>query len=736
VHRKLEVKSGSLKQLFIVVLGMMISLTGGHYWLVKKAHDHRMLVPVLTVYADMIRVVHRLTGRTPAVNFEQIRLTGKCRFCDLRGLELDQKKLAGADLRDADLSGSSFRGSDLAGIQLQRSRIDSVDFSAAIMSQANLFGAEVYGSVFHEVDLAGSDLRFSRWIGVDLTEADLQHVALYKTEWRRVLALSTDFSGASGFSSTKGLIECKTILPDSSVTPCDLRAKDLREFDLSRRNLVGADFRGAKLKYASLNGANLIGANLSGLDLVDLGLDAEGTYLSAANLSRAVLKGVNFDFANMDHVDLSSADLRGSSFVGANLSGANLSRANIAGADLSQAFLYGAKLTSLELSTVNLVGARLHGVDMSGSNMTGAIFGALKVGHKNQMEVAGELHITNIDSISGVTSFFELDENLFVTTKVGRVCLLKRDHCQTVFDLSHTPNFQSGSDETGLLSIAANAGLIYLSFTEKGDNEFKLYLVVNEYTDTFKKLRTVIRLGAKDDIHSSGALDFDHAGNLYLSVGDGGPQGDPYNLAQDLDSLRGKILRFDLDSPDTTPEIVAYGLRNPWKIDIDDKGRMFVADCGYNQREAVYLLPSLDPSAPYNLGWPAFEGSLRFKESLLQFEQLLAPIYEYAHYGSVGVCIIGGIFHDVSGAYVFGDILGHLRFLKEASDGSWYEVYHQHIGVSPWSFGYSHRRKKVLIGGTRTREFSVEPGLNWLLPRITLCNTRLPSGLLDHSHCE
>ena len=719
-----------------MILGIMMLVIGGHYWLVKKAHDHRMLVPILSGYADMIRVVHRLTGRTPGVNFEQIRLTGKCRFCDLRGLELDQKNLAGADLRDADLTGSSFRGSNLGGIQLQRSRIESVDFSAATMSQANLFGAEVYGSVFHETDLVGSDLRFSRWIGSDLTEADLQHVVLYETEWRRVLALGANFSGANNFSSANGLIECKTIRPDNAATACDLRAKDLREFNLSRRNLAGADLRGAKLKHASLNGANLIGANLSGLNLVGLGLDARGTYLSGADLSRTVLSGLNFDFTNMDGVDFSSADLRGSSFVGANLNGANLSRANMAGVDLSQAFLYGAKLKNLKLSTVNLAGARLTGVDFSGTDMTNGVFGALEFDHKGKMEIAGELNIARVDFISGVTSFFELGEKLFVTTKEGSVCLLKQDHCQTVFDLRHTPNFQSGSDETGLFSITSNGDFIYLSFTEKGDDKFKVYLVVNEYTDTFEKVRTVIRLGGKDDIHSAGSLDLDNAGNLYLSVGDGGPQEDPYNLAQNLDSLRGKILRFDLDSPSATPVVVAYGLRNPWKIEIDDKGRMFVADCGYNRREAVYLLPTLDPSAPYNLGWPAFEGSLRFKESLLQPEQLLAPIYEYEHYGSVGVCIIGGVFHDPSGAYVFGDILGHLRFLKEAPNGSWYEVYHQHLDASPWSFGYSHRRKKVLIGGTRTSEFSLELGLNWLLPRIFLCNTRLPSGLLDHTHCE
>ena len=69
-------KIKSLKHFFVMILGIMMLVIGGHYWLVKKAHDHRMLVPILSGYADMIRVVHRLTGRTPGVNFEQIRLTG------------------------------------------------------------------------------------------------------------------------------------------------------------------------------------------------------------------------------------------------------------------------------------------------------------------------------------------------------------------------------------------------------------------------------------------------------------------------------------------------------------------------------------------------------------------------------------------------------------------------------------------------------------------------------------
>jgi len=52
------------------------------------------------------------------------------------------------------------------------------------------------------------------------------------------------------------------------------------------------------------------------------------------------------------------------------------------------------------------------------------------------------------------------------------------------------------------------------------------------------------------------------------------------DLPQNLKSLRGKILRLDVSKLKLEPEIVAYGLRNPWKVSIDSKNRMFIGDCG------------------------------------------------------------------------------------------------------------------------------------------------------------
>src|SRR5205085_6920526 len=48
--------------------------------------------------------------------------------------------------------------------------------------------------------------------------------------------------------------------------------------------------------------------------------------------------------------------------------------------------------------------------------------------------------------------------------------------------------------------------------------------------------------------HNGGALAFGLDGYLYVAVGDGGGAGDPFNAAQNLNDLRGKVLRLDVDA--------------------------------------------------------------------------------------------------------------------------------------------------------------------------------------------
>ena len=118
-------------------------------------------------------------------------------------------------------------------------------------------------------------------------------------------------------------------------------------------------------------------------------------------------------------------------------------------------------------------------------------------------------------------------------------------------------------------------------------------------------------------------------GLLYVGVADGGSGGDPMDLAQNLGTVFGKILRIDplgsnsrngrygipVHNPyasngdgRTLGEIFASGLRNPQGLAWDSaNGNMFVTDIGQNIIEEISLV-----TAGADLGWNTWEGSYRF----------------------------------------------------------------------------------------------------------------------------
>jgi glucose/arabinose dehydrogenase len=151
--------------------------------------------------------------------------------------------------------------------------------------------------------------------------------------------------------------------------------------------------------------------------------------------------------------------------------------------------------------------------------------------------------------------------------------------------------------------------------------------------------RELMRLEQPFSNHNGGMLAFnplDRAGSegfglLYIGAADGGSGGDPLNLAQNLSSVFGKILRIDplgknsangkYGIPASNPfakagapanalgEIYAYGVRNPQRFGWDAKnGRMYVADIGQNIVEEVSPV-----TAGANLGWNVWEGSFGYR---------------------------------------------------------------------------------------------------------------------------
>ncbi len=182
--------------------------------------------------------------------------------------------------------------------------------------------------------------------------------------------------------------------------------------------------------------------------------------------------------------------------------------------------------------------------------------------------------------------------------------------------------------------------------------------------------------------HNGGNILFGPDGFLYIGMGDGGGGNDPGHYAQTPGTLLGKMLRIDVDvddsdpegydipatnpflsDPNVSPEIWAFGLRNPWRWSFDNgpggTGALILGDVGQGQREEVDYEPA--GAGGRNYGWRNKEGSLPYiANPPPYFTPLRDPIHEYDR--TVGNVITGGVVYRgvnlgaaFQGRYFFAD---------------------------------------------------------------------------------
>jgi glucose/arabinose dehydrogenase len=229
--------------------------------------------------------------------------------------------------------------------------------------------------------------------------------------------------------------------------------------------------------------------------------------------------------------------------------------------------------------------------------------------------------------------------------------------------------------EQGLLSVAfapnyAESGLLYVYYTDtEGDERLVEYRrsPADPATADPESARELLAIDDFASNHNGGLLLFGPDRRLYAGTGDGGGSGDPERTAQDPQSLLGKLLRIDVADGDT--EIVALGLRNPWRFSFDRLTRdLWIGDVGQDELEEINSVPRAEvpPHGPVlNFGWSAFEGTQPFNEDQ-QAPGALPPTLEYPT--ARGCSVTGGYvvrdrrLRSLYGRYLYGDFCeGELR---------------------------------------------------------------------------
>lgn len=295
-------------------------------------------------------------------------------------------------------------------------------------------------------------------------------------------------------------------------------------------------------------------------------------------------------------------------------------------------------------------------------------------------------------------------ERLLIVEREGTIVERSAAGTRQLFDL--TELVSCCNVERGMLSIAPapdfeSSGRIYATYTgttQAGGAEGDVHL------DSFRPnpsggapiREPILSVGhAQEANHNGGQLQFGPDGHLYMSLGDGGGAGDPFENGQDTEELLGKILRID-PHPGQAPaysipagnpfagtagrdEIWAYGLRNPWRFSFDRAtGDMAIADVGQSTREEIDVATSpaagVVGGAGANYGWNCREGFIAYTNpatACATASGFTEPVFDYPHAdpgggAAFGCSIIGGyVVRDPS----LGDLYGRYLYTDFCSEG-------------------------------------------------------------------
>jgi glucose/arabinose dehydrogenase len=281
---------------------------------------------------------------------------------------------------------------------------------------------------------------------------------------------------------------------------------------------------------------------------------------------------------------------------------------------------------------------------------------------------AGDLRLTELGTIGTITGILPAPGEpgrVYLAGQHGYIWVLENDAVrpQPFLDMSAeiSPTVDISTNERGLQSIAfapdyATSRKVYVFYSDgQGDSQVAEFRAgADGLTADPATKRTILTVPHSfAPRHYGGQLAFGPDGRLYIGLGDA-------NRPKWAQTRRryGSIVSLDPRRPRKSLELVAHGLRNPYRFTFDPlRGGLIVADVGESDQEEVDVLPRVNNRRVPNFGWPYREGRRRHRAQRIR--NYVGPRLTYSH--KLGTAIVGGpVVQDprlpqYRGRYAFGD---------------------------------------------------------------------------------
>ncbi|MBF0708929.1 PQQ-dependent sugar dehydrogenase [Alkalihalobacillus hwajinpoensis] len=241
-----------------------------------------------------------------------------------------------------------------------------------------------------------------------------------------------------------------------------------------------------------------------------------------------------------------------------------------------------------------------------------------------------------IENLNVPWEIVQTGETFYLTERSGKIAKFDNSLERQTIQLTK-PVHSEG--EGGLLGMAiaedfsqSKVAYLYHTYLE-GGNTFNRVVKLKLTEDTWEETDELLANIPGSQFHNGGRLKIGPDGMLYITTGDAGEP----ELAQDKDSLAGKILRMDLegnvpeDNPFNDSYVYSYGHRNPQGLAWNEEGQLFSSEHGQSAHDEINQI-----EAGNNYGWPVIEGD-EIADGMVQ------PIY---HSGDDTWAPSGMVFQD------------------------------------------------------------------------------------------